>query len=247
MIDMTGVPLLRLIILFSSVFIIGSLACLPLYKFDLAAFRKSKLWLKVRWWVPIFVVFLVYSALIPAMRFALLPVIFYFSGVELLGTKPRRTIFRLYYVGFCLSLTLFYFLGILSTSLSITIAISVVLSDVAAFFFGNYLGRHPLPKVINVNKNWEGVAGQLLGALLGTYLITTFVTPMSHLWLFVPIGLGSAAGDLVNSYMKRIAGKKDWSQRIPGHGGFTDRFSSLAGASLITFWSVLLLSIVSSK
>lgn len=247
MIDLTDLPLARLTILFSTVFAVGSLACLPLYKFNVSKFLDSKLWLKVRWWIPIFAIFLLYSALAPVLRFALLPVIFYFSGVELLSIRPRRIAYRLYYVSFCYALTLFYFLGLLSTSLSITIAISVVLSDVMAFFFGNYLGRHPLPKSINATKSWEGVIGQLLGALLGSYLIHTFVVSTGAFWLFIPIGLGSAAGDLLNSYMKRIADRKDWSQRIPGHGGFTDRFSSLAGASLLTFFTILVISLLVSK
>ena len=50
------------------------------------------------------------------------------------------------------------------------------------------------------------------------------------LWLWLPIGLGAILGDLCNSYVKRREHIKNWSQRIPGHGGYLDRFASLAGS-----------------
>ena len=59
-------------------------------------------------------------------------------------------------------------------------------------------------------------------------------------WLGLPIGLGSAAGDLTNSYVKRQLGIKDWSKLLPGHGGFTDRLSSLSGAAMVLFYTLLL-------
>jgi phosphatidate cytidylyltransferase len=47
-------------------------------------------------------------------------------------------------------------------------------------------------------------------------------------------------GDLANSYAKRLAGIKDWSRAIPGHGGFIDRLASLAGAATLLFYSLYL-------
>ncbi len=56
----------------------------------------------------------------------------------------------------------------------------------------------------------------------------------------VIVGLGTAYGDLLNSYVKRRLKIKDWGQSIPGHGGYSDRFSSMFGAVIVVyFWYFL--------
>ena len=123
----------------------------------------------------------------------------------------------------------------------IYVIIGTAVSDVGGFFLGNSIGYHKLPEAINKKKSWEGVAGQIIGALIGVTITKFYIFGTGSLWLFIPIGIGSAAGDLLNSTTKRILGIKNWSNNIPGHGGFLDRFCSLAGSSTLSFYWLLLL------
>jgi phosphatidate cytidylyltransferase len=49
----------------------------------------------------------------------------------------------------------------------------------------------------------------------------------------ISTGVGSALGDLLNSHLKRLRKIKNWSNAIPGHGGFADRLCSLCVAMLL--------------
>lgn len=106
-----------------------------------------------------------------------------------------------------------------------------VVSDVTAYFFGNFFGRHNLPEAFNRHKSWEGVMGQLVGAGIGYVLFMTVAT--LPVWVWPAVGIGAAMGDMANSYVKRAERFKDWSNTIPGHGGFIDRLSSLSYAAII--------------
>ncbi len=107
-----------------------------------------------------------------------------------------------------------------------------VMSDVAAFFFGNFSGKFHLPSWLNKSKSWDGVIGQLVGAWLG-WLGLGLVGVSLPISFAILVGSASAGGDLLNSYAKRQVGIKDWSSSIPGHGGFLDRLSSLSLALVI--------------
>lgn len=218
---------------------------LPLYKFDWRRFIKSKLFIKIMFWIPIF---LVLVGLLYSNNSIRLAVLFIFLGltynelfIVMKRRKTKRVLMITYFVLFAFALMNFYFINSSSSpeqfiKLLITICFASVLADVTAFFMGNYLGRHKLPPELNDRKSWEGVAGQVIGALLGVLLVNAFIVPVSPLTLFLPIGIGSAIGDLANSYVKRRVDIKDWSNNIPGHGGFLDRLSSLAGSALFTFY-----------
>src|SRR5688500_18082010 len=60
---------------------------------------------------------------------------------------------------------------------------SVAISDVAAFAVGTLFGRHHLAAKLSPSKTWEGVAGNVVGAYLGFFLMS-FALPES-----LPIGL----------------------------------------------------------
>ncbi|MEN6479767.1 MAG: phosphatidate cytidylyltransferase [Anaerolineales bacterium] len=104
------------------------------------------------------------------------------------------------------------------------------IADSGAYFVGVKWGKRKLATAISPKKTWEGVAGELAGALLS-------VTPFALLVLHVPwwaavamaVALAAAAviGDLAESVIKRQAGVKDSSNLIPGHGGMLDRVDSL--------------------
>ena len=189
--------------------------------------------------------FLAFTGFLYISNLARLVVLLILLGLafsELLQVIRRRkhgqnsTALTVYFVLFGAAFLHIYVIGTAykpqAVSLLITLCFTTVLADVTAFFMGNYLGKHKLPAALNDRKSWEGAMGQVAGALLGVVLVNAYVIHVPSLWLFLPIGAGSAAGDLANSYVKRLAGIKDWSDNIPGHGGYLDRFSSLAGSAV---------------
>jgi phosphatidate cytidylyltransferase len=237
------VPIKSLIILFSLIFVVGICLTLPLFKFNYRKFIKSALFIKILFWIPIFIVFtgLLYAGSVTRLAFlAALMVASLAEFTKVVSKRRQKARLYLYFIFFSLGLAHFYLLGrgypAGFVNLLITLCFATVLSDVAAFFCGNYLGRHKLPGWLNGSKSWEGVAGQLIGAFAGVALVNALVAPVVSLWLFLPLGIGSALGDLANSLAKRDANIKDWSQAIPGHGGFIDRFSSIAGSAALLFW-----------
>lgn len=245
---MTLKLLIEISALFASLFIVGSLACLPLYHWNLSRFFASRLWVKIYWWLPIFGVFI-------ALLYGGWPVACLVVAGLLIQTvrewwrqwqqagKPRLLATG-YLLLFSAALIQLVSLSLQSQHAHIITLISIcfasVLSDVLAFFAGSYMGQHKLPSWINPHKSYEGVMGQIVGAVIGLALVA--LTPeINFSWLLaLGVGVASAFGDLLNSVTKRQLAIKDWGQTIPGHGGILDRFSSLSFALAIGYVLVAL-------
>lgn len=237
---------LTLFWIFFVLIISGTYLTLLLFNFDLKKLAESGLDKKIMMWVPFALLFLLILYLGPTTRMIVFAIIVLMAAVEFIRVirkQPGNT-FLIYY--FSCFVILFSHLGLLkiiyphSSDILLFLIVGTVVSDVCGFFFGSFFGRHKLPAVFNKNKSWEGVFGQFIGALLGVLLIKYFILQQGNLLLFLPIGLGSTIGDLANSRAKRLAGIKNWSNFIPGHGGFIDRFCSLAGSAALTFYFLAL-------
>lgn len=233
---------LQLCVLFTGLFVIGTLLCLPLFHWRWHLLRNSSLFTKILWWIPIFFVFL--ATLYAGTWLAVLLVLAaYTQGLREFQANhgQKSSIARAYMLFFMLmaaSIALLFLLLPATTARYglIVLCFASVLSDVCAYFFGSYFGKHHLPAWLNNQKSWEGVGGQIVGACVGVLLLTVFVGMDISWWLALGIGVGSAIGDLFNSAAKRSLAIKDWGDTIPGHGGVLDRFSSLSAAATICLW-----------
>ncbi|RMD78957.1 MAG: phosphatidate cytidylyltransferase [Gammaproteobacteria bacterium] len=116
-------------------------------------------------------------------------------------------------------------------------------ADIGAYFVGRRWGRHRLAPALSPGKTWEGLAGGLgaaallaagealaLGLPVGGWTATALVTVVF-----------SVAGDLLESWLKRLAGAKDSGRLLPGHGGILDRIDSLTAGLPAACWAWLLL------
>ncbi len=244
------IPFSKLIIAILSIFSVGTLLTLVLFRFSLHKIHERNLDTKILMWLPLAGVFLLslrYGFLIRSCVFGLIAIgasIEYHKVIRLKKDFTSSCSFvRFYLLVFLIALCHLAFIGFLPNALMhfIYLIVGTVVSDVGGFFLGNLSKRYPLPEWINKNKSWDGVFGQFLGAFLGVLLIHVFVLDhVGSVWYFIPIGIGAVFGDLLNSSVKRILGIKNWSNVIPGHGGFIDRFCSLAGSSFFLFYFLFL-------
>lgn len=239
--------LFKLFLLFFVLFLSGFFLTLALFKFNLRKLRDSELSKKILLWIPIFFIFIFIvfsSSIVQLIGLSILVFIALYEFLRVIIKTSKDKIFlTIYIIFFLFALLHLLFLSLLNldiTNLLIVIGFASATSDVTAFFCGKFFGAHKLPSFINVNKTWEGALGQIAGALIGVFLVKLFIVDKVSLLLFLPIGVGSAVGDMLNSYIKRKVNIKRWSNFISGHGGFIDRFSSLAWSAVLTFYFILL-------
>jgi phosphatidate cytidylyltransferase len=108
--------------------------------------------------------------------------------------------------------------------------ILTVANDTGALFFGRWLGRHPLNRVLSPNKTIEGSIGGTLLTLTVAVLLLPHMSPWTlkrALALGVALCVVVPLGDLFESMVKRTLGVKDLGSLLPGHGGMLDRIDGL--------------------
>jgi phosphatidate cytidylyltransferase len=108
--------------------------------------------------------------------------------------------------------------------------ILTVANDTGALFFGRWLGRHPLNRVLSPNKTIEGSIGGTLLTLTVAVLVLPHMSPWTlkrALALGVALCVVVPLGDLFESMVKRTLGVKDLGSLLPGHGGMLDRIDGL--------------------
>ncbi|MFZ0473463.1 MAG: phosphatidate cytidylyltransferase [Bacteroidales bacterium] len=108
---------------------------------------------------------------------------------------------------------------------------------------GQLFGKTKLFPNISPNKTVEGLIGGALIALLSAFVFRSLIiAPQINAILFaVVVVIFAFLGDAAKSVYKRKYCVKDFSNLIPGHGGFLDRFDSLiAGGTGVALLGLLL-------
>lgn len=117
----------------------------------------------------------------------------------------------------------------------------VWVADIGAYFVGKAFGKRKLAVQISPGKSVEGAIGGLLlcygyallcviylpfeSTLFGAWAIRFGWVPM--FFMVTVLVAFSIFGDLFESQLKRLAGVKDSSHLLPGHGGVLDRVDAL--------------------
>jgi phosphatidate cytidylyltransferase len=118
--------------------------------------------------------------------------------------------------------------------------------DTGGYIFGKLSavicgGNHKICPTFSPKKSWEGTLGGLLFSV-GVALLFWKYNPVigTAVWKYVVcgivLGLGSFAGDLTESVVKRICGVKDSNHIIPGMGGAFDVLDSFIYNGIIFFF-----------
>lgn len=144
------------------------------------------------------------------------------------------------YIGFAaLMLCLLRFdrpgLGLTAIIPVVSVILTVIATDVGAYFVGRTIGGPKIAPKISPSKTWSGLMGGILCSILALFLLSKLVgvldDPYQILAYALPLGAVGAivaqAGDFFESWMKRRAGVKDSGSLIPGHGGLFDRVDGL--------------------
>ena len=134
--------------------------------------------------------------------------------------------------------------------------IGTFMSDIGAYLFGMFFGRHHMSPRISPHKTWEGFIGGMLVSILCSlgfaaileYCFNIPIVPglvqfrnsplLDHInvlngtaWPFIVIiaifiPIVGNIGGFLYSLIKRNFGIKDYGKIFPGHGGVIDRFDS---------------------
>ena len=108
---------------------------------------------------------------------------------------------------------------------------------------GQLFGKTKILPGISPNKTLGGVVGGTIISLISAFLLRNlFGGTIPELFLFAFGTVFFAfVGDILASLYKRKFQVKDYSNLIPGHGGFLDRFDSLIAGGA---WAALAISIL---
>lgn len=114
--------------------------------------------------------------------------------------------------------------------------------DSGAFFAGRAIGGARLAPQISPNKTWAGfIGGIVAAAAFAVALVLLFRLPVALAVATPFLAVLAQLGDLYESHLKRLAGVKDSSNLLPGHGGLLDRLDGLVAVAPVAALLVLLL------
>lgn len=147
------------------------------------------------------------------------------------------------YISLCF-VACFFVREALGVVLATLFVVMVWMSDTGAYFAGKLIGGPKLVPRLSPNKTWAGLGGAVIGPMLVALIYSVYedfeiAEKIFFTFVGLVVGLTGQTGDLLSSGLKRLAGAKDASGLIPGHGGLLDRMDALIFA--VPFYLALML------
>ena len=175
-------------------------------------------------------IFIVAIVIVGASLLELIKVNFLQNKVSLQSTVSIL-VFAIIVTGFIL------FIKNFQPSFLLFIYFQVLVFDGFCQITGQIFGKHKLAPKISAAKTVEGLAGGWLFCLIAAILASSWIKISLTVGLLYGIltGLSSFAGDMLASWYKRKVNVKDYSNWLPGQGGFLDRFDSFLMTGLIYY------------
>jgi phosphatidate cytidylyltransferase len=139
----------------------------------------------------------------------------------------------------------FYFFSQFNNKLILFTFLILSIFDAFSQISGQLLGKNKVLPRISPGKTVEGLLGGAVVAIATSFLFHSLTgkQTLHSLLLVFAIIFFAFTGDALASLFKRKYGVKDFSQLLPGHGGFLDRFDSLIAGGAV----VGLIEIISAK
>lgn len=147
-------------------------------------------------------------------------------------TNIAWTFLGIFYVAVPISLlsTAVFIRGYYSYEIVVGLFLILWASDTGAYFAGIQFGKRKLFERVSPKKSWEGsVGGAILSMAFAIGVSRFFHDLQTWHWIVISIiaVVAGTYGDLVESLFKRSMDIKDSGKKLPGHGGFLDRFDGL--------------------
>jgi phosphatidate cytidylyltransferase len=119
------------------------------------------------------------------------------------------------------------------TEFQFFIYLQILSFDAFSQVTGQLVGKTPITPRTSPTKTLEGLSGGIFFCVLASVLISNWMN--ISFFAAIMFGLFTAitgfSGDILASFYKRIAKIKDYSNLLPGQGGFLDRFDSFMMAA----------------
>lgn len=175
-------------------------------------------------------------------------VIIFISAFELfklrnLNSNKQNGFFLISLFLFALFAFGFYLFSGLNKQLMLYVFLILSIFDSFSQISGQLFGERKILPTISPNKTIGGVVGGTCFAVASSLLLGQLYAGVSLKSALLALGvvLFAFLGDAATSYYKRRYNVKDFSNWIPGHGGFLDRFDSLlAGGAFGAFYIYVL-------
>jgi len=183
-------------------------------------------------WLKYFTYLLITATVIAAILlkwFFALAVLIAFTGVyELFQTNEVKKFPAAIFSYLLVASGFIFFAFRFTSNFQFAVYFQVLAFDAFCQITGQLIGKTQIAKRSSPTKTLEGLTGGicfcLLSAILSGALLQISYAQAVSIGLIT--ALSSFTGDILASFYKRIAGIKDYSNLLPGQGGFLDRFDS---------------------
>ncbi len=152
------------------------------------------------------------------------------------GNSSHNVFFTLSVTIYIILMTAFILFSTLDKQVLYFVFFVVTVFDAFSQISGQLFGKKKLMPRISPGKTIGGLSGGALLALITATLFSSLlgIAVVKALFFAAIIVIFAFWGDFLASFYKRKFNVKDFGKRLPGHGGFLDRFDSLipAGAAM---------------